>query len=102
MIQSSSASKRSESSDTRLATQSGFRHSSVMSPAERAKHVVAAFRQKQMSDAELEAIIASAITRAVAQEREACAFMANFEARLVRGVSEIEIGKGAAYVDMAM
>ena len=73
-----------------------------MSPADRAKHVVTAFKQKPMTDAEMEAIITSAINRAVAQEREACAFMANLEASMVKGTSELALGKGAAYVDMAM
>lgn len=74
-----------------------------MTSAERAKHVVAAFRQRQLSDPELEAVIASAITRAVNQEREECAFMANAEAYIVKGTrDDIALGKGAAYLDMAM
>ena len=73
-----------------------------MSPADRAKHVVAAFKQKPMTDAEMEAIITSAINRAVAQEREACAFMANLEASIVKGATEMALGKEAAYIDMAM
>jgi hypothetical protein len=73
-----------------------------MSPADRAKHVVAAFKQKPLTDAEMEAIITSAIKCAVAQEREACAYMANMEASIVKGTNEMALGKGAAYLDMAM
>jgi uncharacterized protein YqeY len=73
-----------------------------MSPADRAKHVVKAFRQQSLSDAELENIITSAITRAVAEEREQCALLANFEASIAKGPTDIQIGKGAAYLDMAM
>jgi len=74
-----------------------------MTPADRAKAVVAAFRQQALSDADLEKIIASAITRAVAQEREECAFMANVEAAIAKGKStELEHGKRTAYLDLAM
>ncbi len=54
-----------------------------------------------MSDAELETIIASAITRAVAQEREQCAFMPNAEPFVIKKRSDLELGKAAAYIDMA-
>lgn len=73
-----------------------------MSPADRAKHVVAAFRQRLLSDADLENIIASAITRAVTKEREQFAFMANFEAHIGKVTSDMDLGKGAAYRDMAL
>lgn len=55
-----------------------------------------------MSDAEMETIITSAINRAVAQEREECAFMANGEAYTITGTSDMELGQAAAYNDMAM
>jgi len=73
-----------------------------MTPADRAKAVVAAFRQRALSNTDLERIIASAISRAVSQEREECAFMANVEAAVAKGkTTEHDRGKREAYVDMA-
>ena len=73
-----------------------------MTPAG-AKAVLAAFQQQALSDADLEKIIASAITRAVDQEREECAFTANLAASLAKEkTAELEFGKGAAYLDMAV
>src|SRR5258708_2944378 len=74
-----------------------------MTPAYRATAVFVAFRQEALSDADLEKIIASAITRAVSEEREQCAFMANVEASVMKGKSTaFEEGKRDAYADLAI
>jgi hypothetical protein len=73
-----------------------------MSPRDRAKAVVAAFKGQGLSDLGLETIIASAITRAIDEEREQCAFLANMENFTRRGNYDYTMGAKTAYADMAM
>lgn len=63
---------------------------------------MAAFRAQCLNDTELESIISSAITRAILEEREQCAFVANVENFGRRGNDDFTLGAKSAYADMAM